>query len=106
MLDPLIDRQDRQVAGAAEAPVAPHGLEIAQDGDRPIRADEDAIDKVGTRKNQLVPLDPLALVLEQRRCLGPKQLTDIHTHRSPPVVATTLQRIPSSAGGFARRRHA
>ena len=50
MLDALIDRQDRHVAGAAEPAVIEQRLQAAQHARRPIRHRVSAVDEVGSRQ--------------------------------------------------------
>ena len=50
MLDALVDGQDRQVAGAGEAAVVEHLLQVAKHRDRPVAVDHHAIDEIGPRK--------------------------------------------------------
>ena len=80
MLDALVDRQDRQVAGAAEPAVVEHLLQVAQHGDRPVALHKDAVDVVGPGEVELAALDCLALVAEQEVGLVPEHLADVDPH--------------------------
>ena len=55
VLDALVDRQDRQIAGAAEAAVAEHALEVAEHAVVAVRNGEDAVDEVAAREGAAVP---------------------------------------------------
>src|SRR5581483_4660910 len=76
VLDALVDRQDAQVAGPAEASVLEHRLQAAQDLVRPVRARDDLVEEVWPRQVQQVLVDRLAGVAEQRLGLVPEQLLD------------------------------
>ena len=53
VLDALIDRQDRHVAGAAQPAGVEQRLQAAQHARRAVRQREDAVDEVGTRQVQV-----------------------------------------------------
>ena len=65
MLDALIDRQDREVAGAAEAPSVVHRLQIAQHWHRAITVAHDALYEIGAREVQTILVDRRAGVSKQ-----------------------------------------
>ena len=52
MLDPLIDRQNRHVAGAGQPPVSDERLQASEDARLSIGSRIDAVDVVGTRQMQ------------------------------------------------------
>ena len=65
VLDALIDGKDREIAGAAEAPVAEDALEIGEHADISVRCGVDAVDKIGTGKMQALFRDFRRLVSEK-----------------------------------------
>ena len=70
MLDALIDRQDRHVAGAAQAAVSSSDCRLPSTrGDRSDKR-VDAVDEVGTGQVQGVLRNRLALVLQQARVVA------------------------------------
>ena len=81
---PLVDRKDRQVPRTAEATVIEHLLKIPQHRHRPVGLHEDPVDKVRPRQRELVPLDRLALVAEERVGLVPECLADVDPHGADP----------------------
>ena len=76
VLDALVDRQDRDVAGAGQAPAVEQPLEVAQDVGRAIGVDEDAVDEVRPRQVQVGLVEGLALVVEQEPGVVAEQLLD------------------------------
>ena len=52
MFDSLVDREDRQIAGASKPAVAEHCLQIAKDYRRPVAVHPYAVDKIWTWKVQ------------------------------------------------------
>ena len=54
VLDPLVDRQDRQVAGAGQAAGVVEGAEVAQHGRRAVRVAEDLVEVVGPGQGQVL----------------------------------------------------
>lgn len=77
VLDPLVDRQDAEIAGPSEAPVVEQGLEIAQRRDLAVAVRQDAADEVRSGQVQLVRGDRLRSVLEQRVGLVAEQPLDV-----------------------------
>ena len=65
MLDPLVDGQDRQVAGAGQAAVVEQRLEAPQDPGRAVAVLPDPVDEVGPRQVKLLFGHGLALVLQE-----------------------------------------
>ena len=65
MLDALIDRQDREVAGATKAPSVVHRLQITEHGHGSIRVAHHALNEVGSREVQAILVDRRAGVSEQ-----------------------------------------
>ena len=89
MLDALVDGQDREVPGAAEATVVEHLLQVAKDCHGPVALNEHSVDEVRAGEGELVPLDGLALVVEEGISLVPECLADIDAHDvEPPESAT------------------
>ncbi len=76
MLDALVDRQDRQVAGAAEPAVVEDPLQVDQHARLAVGDPPDAVDVLGTGKVQLIAADAAAGVLEQAGGLVAEQLDD------------------------------
>ena len=68
MLDALVDRQDRDVTGACQAPGVQHRLQRGQDARRSVRQPVRAIHVVGTWQQEAVLRNRLALVLEETQC--------------------------------------
>ena len=64
VLDALIDREDRDVAGAGEATVAVHRLQAAQHLRAAIRKRRDLVDEIRRRQVKLFLLHRLRLMLE------------------------------------------
>ena len=60
MLDPLIHREDREVAGAREAPGRVDPLEVDEHLRVPVGAAEAGVDLIGRRDPDLLFRDPLA----------------------------------------------
>ena len=71
VLDPLVNRQDRQVARSTEATVVEHLLQVAKDRHRPVAVDQDTVYEVRPRQAQAGALDRLALVVEEEVSLVP-----------------------------------
>ena len=104
MLDPLVDRQDRQVPGATEAAVVEQLLQVAQNRHGPVAVDEDPVDKVRSGERELVALDRLALVAEQGVSLVPERLADVDSHCVvPPGQRVSAEPIPPVRGRVLRR---
>ena len=57
MLNALIDRQDREVAGATEAPSVVHRLQVAEYRHGAVRIAHHALDEVGAGKMQAILID-------------------------------------------------
>ena len=85
VLDALVDRQDRDVAGAAEAAGVEQRLQAPQHARRPIGLGEDAVHEVGAGQVQGVLRDRLALVRKKARS-SPR----IASMRSIPTPAALL----------------
>ena len=122
VLDPLVHRQDREVAGPGEPPVRVQALEIAQHPRMPVRRTEHGIDVVRARGPDARGRDAVADVGEQIVGLGAEEFADRfeRAHRVPPrgirggrIVPRTARRgvlprrvdrapIPTSDGRRAR----
>ncbi len=76
MLDALVDRQDRHVAGAGEPAVIEQRLQPAEHRHRPVRVEVNALDEVRTRQVQRLFRNRLALVLQQAGGVGSEDLFD------------------------------
>ena len=74
VLDALVDRQNREVAGAGEAAAIEQRLQAGQHARRPIGSAVDALDVVGPGQMQLLLRNRLALVPQQRRRVGAEDL--------------------------------
>ncbi len=65
VLDALVDGQDRDIAGAAQAARVEEHTEVAQHGHGPVRKGKDPVDEVRAGQDEVFPGDALALVGEQ-----------------------------------------
>ena len=65
MLDALVDREDRHVAGAAEAPVVEHGLHVAEDRGAAVGVGHHPVDVVGSGKVEELCGDGLGAMSEE-----------------------------------------
>ena len=74
MLDALIDRQDRHVAGAGEPAVIEQRLQLAEHRHRAVRIEVNALDEIGARQVQRLFRNRLALVLQQSGGVGSEDL--------------------------------
>ena len=74
MLDSLVDRQDREIAGATETSVIEDALEVAQDRDRTIALSEHTVDVIRPRQVQRSAGDGLTLVTQKGLGFGPEQI--------------------------------
>ena len=81
VLDALIDREDREVAGPAETAVVEDRLQRAQDRDRAVRLRDDAIDEIGPRQVQPITLDRAADVRQERLGFGAERALDLCERR-------------------------
>ena len=79
MLDALIDGQDRDVAGAAEASGVEQLLQRRQHPGRPVGRREDAVHKIRAGQVQRVFGDSPALMLQQRRLVSEDRLNSLNT---------------------------
>ena len=77
VLDALVDRQDREVAGAAEAAVVVDALQVRQHPRVAVALGEDAVDVRRAGQVELFLGNPLAGVREQALGLIPEQLLDV-----------------------------
>ena len=78
VLDALVDREDRHVAGATQAPVVVERLEAAQHLRRAVAVHQHALDVVGARQREVVGGDALRHVGEQRVGLFAEEGLDVH----------------------------
>ena len=78
MLDTLIDRKDRYIAGAPETPVSVKRRKVPEDLRRAIRLDEAPVDRIGPRKVQRIAGDRFGLIRQQRIGVVAEQRLDIH----------------------------
>jgi hypothetical protein len=69
VLDALVDRQDRQVAGAGQAAVRVQRLHRPQHRCRPVGHGDHAVDEVRARQVQALARDRAAGVPEERLCV-------------------------------------
>ncbi len=77
MLDALVDGEDGQVAGAAEAPGVEHLLDRAQHLRLPVGGGEDAVDEVASGQVEQILRDGLAGVVEERVGVGAEEVGDV-----------------------------
>ena len=102
VLDALVDRQDRQVAGAGQAAVAEQPLEVAEHAGVAVAGGEDAVDEIGAGQVQRLLGDRLADVREQAVGLGAEKLADGGRHgrrlsdARPAVAVPRRGRTPPS----------
>ena len=80
VLDALVDRQDRQVAGAGQPAGAEQPLEVAEHPGVAVAGGEDAVDEVGAGQVQRLLGDGLAHVLEQAVGLGAEKFANGGRH--------------------------
>jgi hypothetical protein len=83
VLDPLIDRQDRDVAGAGQAAVRQEALEVDEDAGRAVAVHEHAIHEVGTGQVDGRGRDGRRAMLEQARRIaaqGALNVAELHGH--------------------------
>lgn len=76
MLDPLIHRKDRDISGAAEAPVVENRLKAPQYLWIPIRGCHHAVNEVGAGKVQSFPGEPGSVVGEEALGLRSEKVFD------------------------------
>ena len=88
VLDALVDREDRHVAGAAEPAVVEQRLQVAQDLRRAVGAGEDAIDEVRAREVEVLVGDGLRLVREEGSASSPSRLW------MSTFVSMSVRRLP------------
>ena len=69
MLDPLIDRQDRQVSGTGQPPGRVQPLQIGQYAQIAIAGDKHAIDEIRPWQVERLAWNRLATMFEQRFCV-------------------------------------
>ena len=77
VLDALVDRQDRDVAGAAQAAGVEDRLEVAQHRGRPVGLRHDAIDEVGPGQVQVLLVEALRFVAQKGFGLGTQELVGL-----------------------------
>src|SRR3954449_5906882 len=77
VLDALVDRQDRDVAGPREAAVVEQPLQVAQRRGGAVGAEPEAVDRVRARKVELVGGDRLARVLQEALGFVAEELLDL-----------------------------
>ena len=87
VLDALVDRQDRQVAGVGQTTVAVELPEAAQHGRRSVGPDERSIEEVGAGQHELLTGDPRTHMVQQR--LGVIAEQGGHVHDTPRDWFTT-----------------
>ena len=73
MLDSLVDREDRDVAGAGEAAAVEEETEVAEHLGVAVGLTEDAVDEVGAGKDEVLLRDAGRLVVEQGVGVGAEQ---------------------------------
>ena len=74
VLDALIDRQDRHVAGAGQPAVVEERLQAAHHPGRPVGQRDDPVHEVGPRKVKAVFRDGLALMRKERTLITKDRL--------------------------------
>jgi hypothetical protein len=67
VLDPLVDGEDREIAGARQAPGVVHRAEVAQDGGGAVRVDEDLVEVVRAGKGEVFGGEGRRHVVEEGR---------------------------------------
>jgi hypothetical protein len=65
VLDPLVDGEDRKIAGALEPAMIEQALQAAQHASRPIAQRHHPVDEIWSRQMELRPRDGLAAVVEE-----------------------------------------
>jgi len=80
VLDPLVDREEREVAGPGEPTGVVHALEIDQHLGVAVGIDEGAVDEVRTRKVEALAGNPLALVVEETLLIAFEKLRYMLVH--------------------------
>ena len=78
VLDALIDREDREVAGAGQAAGVVHVAQVAQDGRCAVGVDEDPVERLGTGDVQQIGVERRRDVGQQRFGLVAQEFLDIH----------------------------
>jgi hypothetical protein len=76
VLDPLVDREDREVTGARQAPVVEHRAEVADRGHAAVGVEHHPLDEVRARQMQVLGTDRLAAVLQQALGVIAEQIGD------------------------------
>jgi hypothetical protein len=98
VLDPLVDRQDADVARTRQATAVTQPLEVAQHVRRAVGVEHDAVDEVRPGEVQLVRRDRLAAVREQVLGVVAEQLLQARggdacgRHGCHPVLSSLLLR--------------
>jgi hypothetical protein len=77
VLDALIDGEDREIAGVAEASGAEEALEICEDADIAVGERVDAVDEIGTGEMQAFLGDFGRFETEERFGFGAEELFDV-----------------------------
>ena len=106
MLDALVYRKNREVAGPAQSTVIQGGLKVTQNRNRPIAIPPHPIHKIRPRKVQSLLVDRLAGVAQQSFGFRPKELFDFaEFHEIPESLFSSPGSIPASLVGLAPKRH-
>ena len=82
VLDALVDREDRQVAGAAQAPGAVHRGQVADHRGRAVGLAEDAVEVVGSGVDQALGRERGGLVVQQRVGFVAEKFFEVHERRA------------------------
>src|SRR6185437_1768752 len=94
VFDALVDGQDREVAGAAQAAGREQLAEVAEHRHRPVGVHPHPVDEVGPGQVQLALVDAVRLVRQQRLRLVAQQLLDLRTacdrHLRTPAWNSTV----------------
>jgi len=87
VLDALIDRQDRQIAGTIQTTVVKQPLQVTHHHRRTVGYGHHAVDKISAGQVHLVTRDAGAGVAQQRLSLGAKQALDGVGHGVPSLIS-------------------
>ena len=83
VLDALVDREDGDVARAAQAPVVEHGAEVAQHGGAAVRVGEHPIEVVGTGEGQVLGGERLGRVAQEGVGVVAQERMEVGAHGRP-----------------------
>ena len=92
MLDALIDRKDRHVAGARKASGVIHPIQVVQDALVAVGGSKDAIHPVRTRQVQQRGRNGLAVMLEEILGLVAEEGDDVVDHGESGALSRVSER--------------